>query len=356
VNTNFPGAKKILVADRPRAKNIYFRKIHFLYRQIANPFILFFFLIKQKPSFVLINDFEQSTAPIWIPFYKLFLKKHTFGIFLHDPDRDAYPPSHAYSSLSMKKIMSLTAVALYHETLPDKPYYKPNKKTTYLSVPHGIYETGKPDLEFLDFLLKEKKSSQTYSNFPDNPGHLMPTTTNWQLISILGNIRKEKNYEIAIEVLLYFPNIRLLIAGNNANSDVDTGALKRLAGKLKVNEQIIWVEKYLSESEMSSAIEASDIILLNYSNSFTSQSGILNQVAPFRKSIIVSDVESGLTSLVKKFNLGILCKANSTEGLKEAIIEILNNPPNPHLWDAYIQYASWERQVEMVLECLSMIQ
>jgi len=307
-------------------------KFLFLFRQCLNPIILFFYLLFRPVSIVILNDFEQTTAFLWAPLYRLFLRKHRFAVVLHDPDRDAYPPSKSFSEFNMKQLMAAMHLALYHEFLPDKSYYKPNGKTKYLSVPHGIYPPAPIDRELFQWLLRQKPAD------------------NYLVISILGNIRSEKNYQLAIDALCSFPDLILLIAGSPANSEVNTSVLKQQAQTNGVSDRIIWIEKFLSDSEMSASIEASDIILLNYSSSFTSQSGILNQVAPFKKKLIVSNLHSGLTSLIKKFELGILCEPDSLDGLQIAVQTALESPVSIPAWDNYITFASWDNHINIVLQ------
>ena len=249
---------------------------------------------------------------------------------LHDPDRDAYPPSKWFSQYCMKQLMKTMHLGLYHAFLPDKPYYKPNGKTNYLSIPHGIYAPEPSDHNLLAKLAEEKANQYT-------------------LISILGNIRPEKNYELAIDALTSFPNLKLLIAGRTANSSVNTVSLKKQARSIGVENRIIWIEKFLSNAEMSAAIEKSDIILLNYAPTFTSQSGILNQVAPFKKKIIVSDTPNALSIIVKQYNLGILCKPDSIRSLVTAIEETLEFDSGVERWGNYIHYASWNNQTNSIL-------
>jgi glycosyltransferase involved in cell wall biosynthesis len=330
--TNLPQAKKILLADKLTTQSKWKKKLHFLWRNFINPLLLLRFLQQQPPAFVLLNDFEQLTALFWVPLYKLLFKKHTFGIFLHDPDRDAYPPSTEFSVKCMKSIMSLMTVGLYHEHLPQKPYYQTNGKTTYLSVPHGLYSLPKPDTQLLQ-QLNSQKQGKIYA-------------------AIVGNIRLEKNYHLVIPVLSYFPQLQLIIAGSPASSDVDITALKRLAEQHQVAHQITWIERFLTEAELSAVITATDIVLLTYSRTFTSQSGILNVVAPFRKKLIVSDVGSSLTSVVKRFHLGVLITPDDRHALQEGISKTISQPPTNANWDDYLSYASWDKQVSMVLEVL----
>lgn len=330
--TNLPPAKKILLADKLTTQSKWKKKLHFLWRNFMNPLLLLRFLREQPPSFVLLNDFEQLTALFWVPLYKLLLKKHTFGIFLHDPDRDAYPPSTAFSVKCMNAIMSLMTVGLYHEHLPQKSYYQPNRKTSYLSVPHGLFSLPEPDTQLLQ-QLSSQKQGKIYA-------------------AIVGNIRLEKNYHLVIPVLSHFPQLQLIIAGSPSSSDVDTTALKKLAEQHQVAHQITWVERFLTEAELSAVITATDIVLLTYSRTFTSQSGILNVVAPFRKKLIVSDVGSSLTAVVKRFHLGVLITPDDSQALQEGISKSIAQPTTNANWDDYLSYASWDKHVAMVLDVL----
>jgi glycosyltransferase involved in cell wall biosynthesis len=327
------GSRSILIKDQISSESKLLRKLHFLYRNFINPFILFFILLRKKErSFVILNDFEQISAPIWVPFFKLFLGRHRFAVILHDPDRDAYPPSRSFSSFCMKRLMSLMDFAFYHGFLPDKPYYKSNPRTIYKNIPHGIYELPEPEPDLLKKILSLKK-----------PGDYV--------LSILGNIRDEKNYRTAIQALPSLAGARLLIAGSPSHSGVDIEEYKILAQKLKVEDRVIWIEKFLSESEMAAAIQATDIVLLNYSTSFTSQSGILNLIAPFRKKMIVSKGSSSLSITAEKFYLGYLVEADNLQALITGIIKLRSDlENNDSQWDKYLEYASWNNMAAETLK------
>lgn len=322
------GIDTILIGDKVRVKNKFLRKMHFLYRNLINPFILFFFLLFQKKSLVILNDFEQLTAPVYAPFFSFFLKKHTFAVFLHDPDRDNYPPSPEISSFCMKKLMSFAELGLYHDYLPAKNYYK-NSHTSYIAVPHGIYPATEPDSA-----LYEKIKAWKKERF---------------LFSILGNIRPEKNYKLAIQSLTKVSGSCLLIAGNPSNSSVDTANLKQLAEEIGIADRVLWIEKFLSDEEMAATIQVADCILLYYASSFTSQSGILNLIAPWGKRIIVSDLQSSLTACCRKFNLGKIAEPDNLDLLSNAMMEVKNSDSVTE-WEPYVAYASWEKQVNLVLD------
>ena len=321
-------ASPILLRDRIDSHR-YFQRLYFLWRNLINPLILFFYLVRQRKSLVILNDFEQLTAPVWAPLFKIFLREHQFAVFLHDPDRDQYPPSKAYTNFSMKIMMWAMKFGFYHEHLPEKIYYQ-GKLTQYLSVPHGIYLLPAPDELLRNQLLQFKRKSF--------------------LLAIIGHIRPEKNYEMAIQCLTKSNDLTLLLAGSPANSTVDVNGLMQLAENCDVRQRIFWCDRYLSESEMAAAIDTSDCILLNYASSFTSQSGVLNMIAPFRKKVIISDTPSGLSSIVKRFHLGKIIRADSLDALIEGVIQLRDDPSQcDNEWETFIDYASWKNQVEMVL-------
>ena len=328
-----PGIRKLFLNDRPAISSRLFRQLHFLYRVFLNPFLLYFRLAAAPPSFVILNDFEQLTAPFWTPFFRWSLAaKHRFILVLHDPDRDAYPPSLRWTQISMKALTGLADLAFYHDYLPDKPYYPIKGKCRFFDIPHGIFQMPAPDAAFLQTIREKNKAGN-------------------KIMSIPGNIRHEKNYEAAIEALSLLPDYALLIAGAASNARVSVDSYRQLAEKLGVSDRMIWMEHYLSSAELSAVMEISDVIVLNYSDSFTSQSGILNVAAPFKKPLVVSDGKSSLASVVRKFGIGILVSGSGAEALALAIRTAAETASEKKLaWDAYMEFASWKRHASTAIK------
>ena len=329
---------KLLPPDLTTAKGNLGKKAYFLYRNVAAPLFLLRFLISAPASLVIFNDFEQLTAFLWVPLFRLFVgRKHRFAIILHDPDRDAYPPSLAFTTFSMKLIMSLMDLGLYHEYLPEKPYYQ-GGKTKYIRIPHGILPAAPPDA-IMQIVLSAFKGEDENS----------------VTASIIGNIRAEKNYDLAIRALPNIPGLRLVFAGRPANTGVNPDEYRRLAEELGVSERILWIERFLSEGEMSAIIKQTDILLLYYARSFTSQSGVLNLVAPFMKKILVSEGQSSLATIVRRFGIGILAEPDNQQALEAALRETIALPDGERKahWEKYLRFASWENNVDEVLNGLN---
>lgn len=324
------GVEKILLPDNKQGK-----KWHFLWRQFANPWLLFCFLKRYSTNnmsrtFVLLNDFEQTSAPIWAPLFKLLLSNCIFGVFLHDADRDAYPPFPRASAWCMIRMMSLMDIALYHGTLPDKSYYTQNKQTKYLQVVHGLYQPATPDNETINRINDWRENLS-------GPVFIIP-----------GHIRAEKNYEMAINAIAKHPTAGLIIAGSAANSNVSTKQYKQLVQSLNIADRLFWLEKYLTEEEMTAAIKASDTVLLYYSSTFNAQSGILNQVAPLQKPVITGQLNNALTQTVAKYNLGWIIEADNQEALTQCLAELDVSSIAPK-WSQLYQDADWNTQTRFVI-------
>lgn len=308
------------------------KQLHFLQRSARNPLRLLRRLQHAPPSLVIFNDWEQITAPMWVPMFQAGIgNRHKFACILHDPDRDHYPPNLKTSTACMRTMMRLMHLGLYHDFLPEKPYYAKNNRTQYLDVPHGLYPAADADLP-MQHNLKQ---------------HLDPKLK-W--MTILGNIRPEKNYELAIEALQNFPGLGLLIAGQPSHQGVDLDAYRKLASELGVSDRIFWLEKYLTDAEMSAVIAHADFLLLYYASSFSSQSGVLNTAAPFRKTIIASDGESSLAATLRRFSIGVLAPPDNLEELCKAIARVLEGyGPDLADWGNYLEYASWENHAAKVI-------
>lgn len=335
-NANFPfkdpklSIHKILPVDRVEGPKVY-KKMHFLFRAFMNPIRLSGYLRDKKNSLILLNDFEQLSAKFWVPkFLKAQSKSNVYGIYLHDPDRDAYPPNLKTAQETMALIMSAMDLGFYHEILVDRPYYKASR-TTYVSIPHGAYLLPKANQELANELVNQKEG-----------GYL--------LASITGNIRPEKNYHLAIEALKHIPNLKLIIAGRAANSGVDIGAYKKLAANLGVEDRIIWLERFVTDAELGAIFEYSDIILLAYSSTFKSQSAVFASLIPYKPKLVASDGESALAKVVRQYQIGELVTPDSLEALVTGIQNVMcQETANQQGWQNYAKDYSWETHADIIL-------
>jgi glycosyltransferase involved in cell wall biosynthesis len=329
-------ANKFLLSDIPWSSNRLISQCYFLFRSLANPLRLFLFLLRETKGKVIFNDYDQATSFLWTPFFRLIKNRFVFSVILHDPDRDAYFRNKRLSETTMKRVMSIMDIAFFHDLLPSKSYYS-DTDIKYVDVPHGIFRwdvDGHPE----DF----QKSIETFK------GDSM-------LVAALGNIRTEKNYKMIIQAIGSVKNLKLVIAGLPANSSVQMNDYRQLVINLRLTDRVLIIEKYLSASEMNALAQLSKAFILYYSHTFKSQSGLLNFFAPFRKPLLVSDNESPLSALVKKFKLGLLAKPDCQTELLRVLRKLEDNDINDQDWDGYMNYASWDRHVDKALQAFNEI-
>lgn len=329
--------RKVLVKDVPPKSGKTFSRLYFLWRTFLNPLRFYFLLLKRKSGYVIFNDYDQASSFLWVPLFKTLGKRFVFAVILHDPDRDHYFHVQWLSTWTMKRVMSLMDVAFFHDILPQRIYYQ-NSDTRYICVPHGLYDT----------VINAQRDDLICERLKTFKGRDL-------LIGAIGNIRHEKNYEIIIEALSVTAGVKLLISGIPANTSVNVEMLRKKVEKSGISDRVLIFEKYASTDELKAMGEQCDAFILYYSQTFKSQSGILNMFAPFQKPLLVSDNESPLASTVKKFNLGISAVPDS----KEALVKMLESfkavrPVNSN-WAEYFAYASWDNHVEISLKALQQV-
>jgi glycosyltransferase involved in cell wall biosynthesis len=331
-----PVANKILASDIPKWRNKIFSRSYFIYRSFINPWKLFFFLLHHRDGKVIFNDYDQVTSVFWAPVFRLIKRRFVFSVILHDPDRDLYFRQKAISEMTMKKVMSIMDIGFFHERIPARPYYAGNH-VKYVDVPHGVFEWESGG--------EDEKFKQMIADFKE--GDL--------LIAALGNIRTEKNYRMIIESLDSLKDVKLIIGGLPANSSININEYRDLVKNLHLSQRVLIIEKYLTVSEMTTIARLSDAFALYYSNTFKSQSGLLNFFVQFEKPFLVSDNESPLSTLVKKFKLGLIAAPDSSEELKGMLKKFKEEDLPSADWNGYRLHASWNRHVSIALNAFNQV-
>jgi glycosyltransferase involved in cell wall biosynthesis len=321
--------KYLLINDRTERYWKYLARFHFLYRQIVNPLIFLCYLFRKNScSIVIWNDFEQLSAPLWTLLLPVLAGNHQHQIVLHDPDRDAYPPHPIYAKWTMKCIMKRMHVGLYHGYLPDKSYYKLSS-TLFKEIPHGIYRLPLPDKEIETIVQSLRVHHKSI----------------WLA---LGNIRFEKNYDTLLQVIKKFPDVKLIIAGSKSSSSVEYDVLKKEAEHLSVENQIYWDIRYLTEAQMAAYLNGADWVWLNYKDTFTSQSGILNLLVPYRKKFVYNKGYSSLAIVCNRFGLGT---PSSSSNIVQIVEDIRSNEEveiSEVNWLLYEKEMAWSKIVEVM--------
>ena len=138
------------------------------------------------------------------------------------------------------------------------------------------------------------------------------------LLLFFGLIRDYKRLDIVIKAINQIKkyDIKLLIAGKCYRKK---NTYVKLINKYKLQDKVIWHDKYIPDSQISLYFSAVDAVVLSHEN--ISQSGIVPLAYHFNKLIIASNIDSFRKDVVNR-ETGYFFKKNDTSSLSEIIINI----------------------------------
>ena len=307
------------------------KKIRFAWWMILSRYILALQILKQKPDLVLIDSYVEYLAPFWI--WPHLLLARIWGVRyaanLHDPIRSYQVGPAWWHKTSVWLAFLPLSFVLVHDKRPE-PSSVP-KGISVVQVPHGLFEIteilGNPEAVRNEWGVKE-----------------------WQRVFLsFGYVRDGKNIDLAIQALKQVPDAFLVVAGSvPSDNDKPFAYYCNLASRMNVMERCFFVEGFVPDRELGRYFAGSDFVLLTYSSSFHSQSGVLNIAARARKPVLASASTSPLIESVRKYELGVTVDADSVTAIAMGMKKLISEPPSPH-WDDYEAAASWLVNAQGVL-------
>ncbi len=187
-----------------------------------------------------------------------------------------------------------------------KDYFEKNFLGGILSgrisvVPLGVEATADP--------IPQGKAKQ-YLDLPSNKSILLH----------FGALHPGKNIEIVLAAIEDIPDALLVHAGEAASSV----NLNNLVQRYRLGSKAIIRDRYISEAEKQYYFAAADVLILSYKRDFWQTTGLLWETARFKLPVIASDTGE-LGELVKKYQLGLVFKAENTTSLREALFNFLSS-------------------------------
>ena len=190
--------------------------------------------------------------------------------------------------------------------------------TTKFGVPISKIRVIRHGIPSVDFVYPESTSLRKELNSPlvfVSAGHLRPT----------------KGYELALRALARFkkndPNFKYILLGTN-QSHVNKGGseyrfeLRDLIQELNLDEQVIWIDRFLDLGELLEYILAADIGLTTYTRPSQSSSGILPLILGCGR-IAVSTPFNYANSIEKQIEGLWLAEMNNPQSVYEQICKII---------------------------------
>lgn len=280
---------------------------------------------------VLFASYAEYFSPLWAGSYRrLGAKGIIFGAVVQEPVRNFQVGPKWWHKCSVGAAYSFLKFAFVHdEVVLDTGRPMPQMET--LVVPYGPHRFPNAT--------KSREETRRSLGIPQKA----------LVLFSFGHIRDSKNLDYAVRALAEIPEAYLLVAGKrSASSQKPESFYQELAKDLGVAERCKWVLEYVSEEDAANYFTVSDLVLLTYSSSFRSASGVLHVAARYRKPSIVSAGPGSLQSVVRKYKIGLWVEPDQPKAVTDGIREWLKSPPLPD-WELYAKENSWEENARRVI-------
>ena len=164
-----------------------------------------------------------------------------------------------------------------------------------------------------------------------------------------GYIRDDKNLENLLRgLVLCSERPYLFIAGRGGGKgNKSVNWYRSLAAQLGIETDVKFMDRYIADAEVGDLYEIADFSALTYSESFSSQSGVLNVSAHYRKPVLVTPSPT-LAATVRLSGIGVVTTSSEAESIAEGIQSLLPklNQDWDSIFDQYLVDFGWRENVE----------
>lgn len=287
---------------------------------------------------VLFADYSEYLAPLWAWRLRLWRRYGvSFAAVVHDPVRNYVVGPPWWHRLSIAQGYSFLDIAFIHaQHRLDTGHPQPQLRTVL--IPHGPfrYPPAQSSIQDLRSRLSVPHDAHLFLSF--------------------GHIRDNKNLQLVLHAMTSLPQAWLLVAGPEATAGQHPSEYyRRLARRLGIADRCIWKIGYQSAKQVADHFTAADAVLLTYSSSFRSASGVMHLAAHYRKPVLASAGASSLLHDVQTYSLGVVVAPDDPDALSQGMLELLNHRQSPD-WPSYEAANSWDRNAQLVSAALELDQ
>lgn len=316
------------------------RRTLFALVTVWNMYLLAFTVIRRRPAFVLFDAMSELLAPLWSWPHVLLSRwaRVPYVATLHDPVRERALGPQWWHNLSVRAGYAPFSLALVHDLAAAQQAGVP-ARIRLVQVPHGIFPVAAaaPGID-LRAILGIPASARVALSF--------------------GYVVDRKNLPLAIEALEKVPDLHLVIAGRRGSlQDRPPAVYRDHAVALGVAERCHFIDRFIAGDELNALFRMADFILLTYSRSFVSQSGVLHVAANWGKPVLASGGDGPLIDTVRRLGLGIVVEPDNLAALVDGMQQMAAQPEedsaNRLAWQAFRDEASWGRNIDLLLAGLA---
>jgi glycosyltransferase involved in cell wall biosynthesis len=331
-NRDLPSPCLRCLFDPPSGAPGLLRKLKLVFRMVANFWILAWNVICRRPSLVLLDSYVEYGAPFWVwpHWFMARVCAIQYAANLHDPVRNYQVGPAWWHRWSVRLGYLPLRFVLVHDVLPDPSPVPPGILT--VQVPVGLYE----------FARENASADAPRQRWGVKPGQ--------KVFLSFGYLRDNKNIDLVIRALVEVPDAFLVVAGSVASShDKPFSYYMDLAASLGVSSRCHFSEGFVDDGQIGEMFLGADFVVLTYSASFHSQSGVLNIAARARRPVLASAGPGPLVECVRRYSLGVCVQPDSDSAIFEGMKLLVESPPVP-CWEDYENAASWALNARRILE------
>jgi glycosyltransferase involved in cell wall biosynthesis len=315
--------------DRPLPNKL-LKAIHYTQALHRNIKTLAQIIREQSFQHVLFVSYGEYLAPLWSGELKRLAQQGVvFGAVIQEPVRDFVVGPLWWHRWSVASAYSFLRQAFVHEAIAlDTVRPMPQLQTTV--IPYGTHQ----------FPAAEQSAEQVRQELQ------IPNRA--KLLLAFGHIRDNKNLHLALDAMVDYPDIYLVVAGKcQSASQRPESFYQERAEALGIGDRCRWILDFISEEQAANLFTACDLVLLTYSARFRSASGVLNLAANYRKACLASAGQGSLQAVVQHYGLGIWVAPDDVDAIRQGFQDWLTHAPQPD-WDRYFAENSWALNAQLV--------
>lgn len=310
------------------------RRMRFVSAQLINPLRLVRRARQMDVDVVHLCNINHLTFPLWGRLLNRTGAK--LAITVHDVRRTKAMLNRRYEDRQLAAVYR-RADALFvhsHAQTEDLIAFAGVPAERVHIVPHGPYNYGVARMS--------REESRRQLGWPLDK----------QVALFFGNIRDDKNLDLLLRALASNKGrVHMAVVGRGGGGKHRGIAdYRQLAQALGVADAVTFDDRYIPDEEVPELFNACDWVTLPYSATFTSQSGVLNVAAWYRRPVLASAAGTFAETLMTH-DLGVLVEPDDERALSKGIQQIIGRIERSEAFafEPYLNKHSWSQNVDLTV-------
>jgi len=310
------------------------RRARFLMAQFANPMRLCKRVRRTQADIVHLCNINHMTHALWGPALRRTGAKVVATV--HDVRRATRIINARYENRQLCRFYNRADALFIHGSaqISELTTFAGVDESRIHVVPHGPYDYGEP---------RQKKATlRRKYGIPDGK----------QVALFFGNIRDEKNLDLLLRAMVsHRSSLHLVVAGRGGGGKHKAVAFyRKLAGELGITDGVSFFDAYIPDDEVPDLLTVCDWMAIPYSQTFTSQSGVLNVAMQYRRPVLLSAAPT-LAETIAQCDIGVSVTPDDVAALEQGVGQIQKRVDEnyQHEFDEYSNRFGWAENAKQTL-------